>query len=42
MNVEHGTFIPLVYSLTGDEEPETSIYHKYIAQNIAAKTEEKY
>ena len=42
MNVEHGTFTPLVYSLTGGEGPKTSIYHKYVAQKIAAKTEDKY
>ena len=29
-------------SLTGDEGPETSMFHKHIAQKIANKTEEKY
>ena len=42
MNVEHGTFTPLVFSLTGGEGPETSMFHKDIAQKIANKTEEKY
>ena len=42
MNVEHGTFTPLVFSLTGGEGPETSTFHKYIARKIADKTEEKY
>ena len=38
MNMEHGTFTPLVFSLTGGEGPETSMFHKYIAQKIANKT----
>ena len=42
MNVEHGTFTPLVFSLTGGEGPETSMFHKHISQQIAIKTEEKY
>ena len=32
MNVEHGTFTPLVFPM----------FHKHIAQKIANKTEEKY
>ena len=42
MNVEHRTFTPLVFPLTGGEGPETSMFHKHIAQKIANKTEEKY
>ena len=42
INVEHGTFTPLVFSLTGGEGPETSMFHKPVAQKIANKTEEKY
>ena len=42
MNVEHGTFTTFVFSLTGGEGPETSMFHKHIAQKIANKTEEKY
>ena len=42
MNVKHGTFTPLVFSLTGGEGPETSMFHKPVAQKIANKTEEKY
>ena len=38
MNVEHGTFTPLFFSLTGGEGPETLIFFKHIAQ----KKEEKY
>ena len=42
MNVEHGTFTTFVFSLTGGEGPETSMFHKHITQKIANKTEEKY
>ena len=40
MNVEHGTFTPLVFSLTGGEGPEAFIFHKNIEQKISATTEE--
>ena len=42
MYVEHGTFTPLVFSLTGGEGPETSMFHKNIAQKHSEKNEEKY
>ena len=42
MNVEHGTFTPLVFSFTGGEGPETSIFQKHIAYKIANKTDKKY
>ena len=42
MNVKHGTFTSLVFSLTGGEGPETSMFHKPVAQKIANETEEKY
>ena len=42
MNVEHGTFTPLVFSVTGGEGPETSTYHRHLAAKIASKTEDKY
>ena len=42
MNVEHGTFTPLVFSLTGGEGPWTSMFHKHITQKIANKTKEQY
>ena len=41
MNMEHGTFTPLFFSLTGFEDPETSMFHKHIAQKIANKTSNK-
>ena len=40
MNVEHGTFTPLVFSLTGGEGQEASIFHKNIIQKISATNEE--
>ena len=42
MNVEPGTFTPLVFSLTGGEGPEAFIFHKNILQKISATTEENY
>ena len=42
MNVEHGTFTPLVFSVTGGEGPETSTFHKYLASKISQKSEERY
>ena len=37
MNVKHGTFIPQIFSLTGGEVAETSIFHKHISQKIQIK-----
>ena len=42
MNVEHGTFTPLVFSVLGAEGPETSTFHRCIATKIASKTEGRY
>ena len=42
MNVEHETFTPLILSLTEGEGPETSTFHKHIAQKYCEKNEEKY
>ena len=42
MYVEHGTFTPLVFSLTGGECLETSMFHKHIAQKYSEKNEKKY
>ena len=42
INVEHGTFTPLVFSVLGAEGPETSTFYRYIATKIASKTEETY
>ena len=40
MNVEHRTFTPLVFLLTGGKGPETSMFYEHIAQRISTKTEE--
>ena len=42
MNVEHGLLTPLVFSFTGDEGPQTSMFHMHISQKIANKTVERY
>ena len=42
MYVEHGTFHPLVFSLSGGEGPETSMFHKHIVQKYSEKNEEKH
>ena len=42
MNVEHGAFTLLVFSLTGGEGPEEFIFHKNIVQKVSATTEENY
>ena len=40
--MEHGTFTPLVFSMTGVEGPEASKFQNHIAQNISVKAEENY
>ena len=42
MIVEHGTFTPLVFSMTGVEGPEAYMFHKHIAQKIFANTKVNY
>ena len=42
MNIEHGTFTPLVFSLSGGMGTECSMFHRHIAEKIAKKTEERY
>ena len=42
MNIEHGTFTPLVFSVTGVMGKECSMFHKHIADKIATKNDEKY
>ena len=41
MNMEHETFTPLVFSLTGGKGPETFTFHQHTAQKYYEKTEEK-
>ena len=42
MNIENGTFTPLVFSVNGGMGKECSMYHKHIAEKISTKTEERY
>ena len=42
MNIEHGTFTPLVFSVHGGMARECSIFHKYLADKIASKTGCRY
>ena len=42
MNVEHGTFTPLVFSVTGDEGTDTSTFYCHLASKIALKKDERY
>ena len=42
MNIEHGTFTPLVFSVNGGIGPECSVFHKHLADKIAAKNGDRY
>ena len=42
MNIEHGTFTPLVFSVSGSAGPECSTFHRHIAEKIAAKSGERF
>jgi len=42
INIEHGTFTPLVFSITGGMGPECTMYHKHLAERIAEKLGERY
>ena len=42
MEVEHGTFTPLVFSTTGVMAHECSVYHKTLAEKICEKKNERY
>ena len=42
MNVEHGTFTPLVFSVNGGMSKECLAFHKNLADKIASKTEDRY
>ena len=37
MNIEHGTFTPLVFSVSGVLGKECSMFHKHMAEKIAKK-----
>ena len=42
LNNEHGSFTPLVFSMTGGMSKECVIYHKFLAEKIAQKPEQRY
>ena len=42
MNIEHGTFTPLVFSVNEGNGPECSVFHKHLADKIAAKNGYRY
>ena len=42
MNIEHGTFAPLVFSVSWGMGKEYSMFHKHVAERLAIKTGERY
>ena len=42
MNIEHGTFTPLVFSLNGVMSPECERFHKQLASKIAERSHQMY
>lgn len=42
LNVEHGSFTPVIFSTTGGASPEANKHHKRIAQLISLKKKEEY
>ena len=42
MNVEHGAFNPIVFSVSGVLGKECSMFHKHMAEKIAKKFNENY
>ena len=42
MEVEHGSFTPLVFTTTGVMSHECAIFHKALAEKISTKREERY
>ncbi len=42
MEVEHGTFTPLIFSVKGVMGPECQSFHKILAGKISEKTGERY
>ena len=42
MNVEHGTFTPLMFTVLGGMGQENEKYHKHLADKIATKSEDDY
>ena len=42
MEVEHGTFTPLIFTTTGVMSHECSIFHKSLAEKLSLKRDERY
>ena len=42
MEIEHGSFTPLVFSTSGVMAHECLIYHKTLAEKLAVKKNERY
>ena len=42
MEVEHGTFTPLIFTTTGVMSHECSIFHKSLAEKLSVKRDERY
>ena len=40
MSIEHGTFTPLIFSVTGGAGQECSRYHRHLTEKISAKTQQ--
>ena len=42
MQIEQGTFTPLIFTTTGSMGPECILFHKSLAEKLAAKSGERY
>ena len=42
LNIEQGSFTPLVYSVTSGVGPECSMFHKHITERMVEKSGERY
>ena len=42
MDIEHGTFTPLVFAVSGGMGRECSMFHKHVAERLSIKTGERY
>ena len=42
MDIEHGSFTPLIFTTTGVMGHECAIYHKNLAEKISEKKDELY
>ena len=42
MNIEHGTFTPLIFAINDGVGPECVKFHQHLADRIASKSEDRY